>query len=46
MLNYSADAVEVPLPRPGVDILSGVRWQDDVRVPATDLAVLRSVPNP
>ena len=45
VLNYSADAVEIPLPHPAVDVLSGARWRGDVRVPATDLAVLRSVPD-
>jgi beta-galactosidase len=41
-LNHSADAVEVPLDGPGVELLSGQRVEGSVRVGPVDVAIVRA----
>jgi beta-galactosidase len=42
VLNHSSETVEVPLERPGLDVLTGLRVEGSVRVAPVDVAVVRA----
>ena len=42
VLNHTSDFVDVPLDRPGFDVIRGESWMEAVRVGPADLAIIRS----